>query len=163
MRKLFSKPSGIISTLIWIVMLVSIWEMTSYYLKDVVQDPMYLQKLPSLVSIFGNIFQNFDSLIEAGFITTSRALCGLVVGSVVGFFVAVILNFSKILEKMIFPHLIVFQMIPVLALAPIVYSIVKDQDVAKIVLSAFITFFPVTINVYSGLKSIDLDMKKVLH
>lgn len=163
MKKTSSKLSAFMPVLIWLVLIVIVWEAGAFYLKEVSHDKMYLQKLPYLHSVFANIGSNFGSLLKAGLITTSRALYGLCLGSIVGFIVAVILSFSNILEKMIFPHLIVFQMIPILALAPIVYSIVKDQDSARVILSAFITFFPVTINVHSGLKGIEKEKKELLY
>ncbi len=162
MKRLLSKKATIISTIIWIVLIVALWEYIAYDLEIVAKDPMYLQKLPSLFDIFSNIMTNLSSLFQAGIITTSRAMYGLLLGGIIGYVVALILSFSKVLEKMIFPHLIVFQMIPVLALAPIVYTILKDQDVARITLSAFITFFPVVINVHAGLTEIEPEKRKLL-
>lgn len=143
--------------LVWFVMLLLAWECGAWVLENVVHDSMAMQKLPYFHQVIVTFFTNLDSLLYSSFVTLSRAFIGFLLGAVIGVAVAIIMSLAKFAGKMLFPYLIISQMIPVLALAPIVYSIVKSQDAARIILSAFITFFPVAINMYSGLKSVDKD------
>ena len=69
----------------------------------------------------------------------------------------------KIAEKVAFPYLIVSQMIPVLGLAPIIFTLAKDMDLSRIIISGYITFFPVSVNMLSGLKSVESDKKELMY
>lgn len=151
-----------LAVLIWVAAIMALWELAAYNLDAVAHDSMAIKKLPYLHNVFITIGENFNSLFSASAVTFSRAAQGFLIGAIIGFFIAVIMSLHKSMEKMLLPYMIVFQMIPVLALAPIVYSIVKNQDSSRVVLSAFITFFPVAINMFAGLKSVDADKKDLM-
>jgi NitT/TauT family transport system permease protein len=69
------------------------------------------------------------------------------------------MSLSKIAEKIALPYLIISQMIPVLGLAPIIFTLVRDMNTSRIVIAAYITFFPVSVNMLSGLNSVESDKK----
>jgi len=98
---------------------------------------------------------NFSQLWLAGLITLRSAVVGFVVGGLIGFGLAVVMAQTRLLERTLLPYAIVSQMVPVIALGPIVYSIFKDENVARILIAAYVTFFPVTVNTLKGLRSID--------
>ncbi|MBP2650610.1 MAG: transporter permease [Firmicutes bacterium] len=152
-----------IAALVWFVGLILAWECGAWVLQNVMHDSMHMQKLPYFHQVAGTFLVNFNSLLASAMVTLSRAFIGFILGAVVGVAVAIVMSLAKFVGKMLFPYLIISQMIPVLALAPIVYSIVKSQDAARIMLSAFITFFPVAVNMYSGLKSVDKDKIELVY
>jgi len=98
---------------------------------------------------------NVTQLWFAGLITLRSAVLGFIVGGIVGFGLAVFMDQSRTLERSILPYAIASQMVPVIALGPIVYSIFKDENVARILIAAYVTFFPVTVNTLKGLRSVD--------
>jgi len=111
--------------------------------------------LPSLVVAALLNPDNLAQLWVAGLITLRSAVLGFVVGGMVGFGLAVFMAQSRVLEQSLLPYAIVSQMVPVIALGPIVYSIFKDENVARILIAAYVTFFPVTVNTLKGLRSVD--------
>lgn len=98
---------------------------------------------------------NVSQLWVAGLITLRSAVLGFVVGGLVGFGLALGMDQSRALERSVLPYAIASQMVPVIALGPIVYSIFKDENVARILIAAYVTFFPVTVNTLKGLRSVD--------
>ncbi|MDR3590991.1 MAG: ABC transporter permease [Negativicutes bacterium] len=152
-----------IATLIWVAAIILLWESGAWFLPNVLHDNMHLQKLPYFHQVVGSFLTNFGSLFSDAMSTLSRAFAGFLIGAVLGVGVAIVMDLAEFVGTMLSPYLIVLRMIPVLALAPIVYSIVKNQDAARIILSAFITFFPVAVNMYSGLKSVDKDKIDLIH
>lgn len=156
------KTNKTLSIIICLVFLMGLWEFIAMYIDKVLKDPMAVKKLPYLHSVIAKIFTDFDSLFSAVMFTFTKALEGFVIGSVIGICIAVFMSFHKSLEKMILPYMIVLQMIPILALAPIVYTVVKDSGASRTVLAAFITFFPVAVNMYQGLRSVDNDKKDLM-
>jgi NitT/TauT family transport system permease protein len=99
--------------------------------------------------------ENVNQLWLAGLITLRSAVIGFAVGGCIGFASALLMAQSRALERSVLPYAIVSQMIPVIALGPIVYSIFKDENVARILIAAYVTYFPVTINTLKGLRSVD--------
>jgi NitT/TauT family transport system permease protein len=98
---------------------------------------------------------NLEQLWLAGLITLRSAVLGFVVGGTVGFALAIVLVQSQLLERSLLPYVIASQMVPVIALGPIVYSMFKDENVARLLIAAYVTFFPVTVNTIKGLRSSD--------
>jgi len=150
-------------TIVWFIGFVIVWEILAYLLVNVFHDQMAIQKLPYLHEVAVTFVSNIGTLLESSWATLTKAFFGFVIGGTIGFLIAIIMSWSGFLEKMLFPYLIISQMIPVLGLAPIIYSIVKDGDMARVVIAAYITFFPVSINMLSGLKSVEKDKKNLLY
>jgi len=98
---------------------------------------------------------NAGQLWLAGLITLRSAVLGFVVGGAIGFGLALLMAQSRPIERSLLPYAIASQMVPVIALGPIVYSMFKDETVARVLIAAYVTFFPVTINSLKGLRSID--------
>jgi NitT/TauT family transport system permease protein len=98
---------------------------------------------------------NVEQLWLAGLITLRSAIQGFVIGGAVGFALGLILVQSSILERSFLPYVIASQMVPVIALGPIVYSMFRDENVARVLIAAYVTFFPVTVSTIKGLRSID--------
>jgi NitT/TauT family transport system permease protein len=116
-------------------------------------------KLPLPNLVFMALFNpdNLAQLWLAGLITLRSAVIGFMVGGVIGFGLALLMAQSQLVERSLLPYAIISQMVPVIALGPIVYSIFKDENVARILIAAYVTFFPVTINTLKGLRSVDPD------
>ena len=152
-----------VSTIAWIIAIIILWELVPFILQFVFNDAAYMHKLPYFHDIFLTIIFNFGNLLYSSWITFTQAALGFVLGAVIGYILAMLMSLGKCAEKIIAPYLIIVQMLPVLALAPIIYSIVKNADAAKIILSCFITFFPVAINSFSGFRAIEQDKKDLMH
>jgi len=149
--------------LVWTIVILAVWELIAFFLDKVVHDPMAEAKLPYPHSIIISIAQNFTELISAAELTFSRAVIGFALGAAIGIVLAIIMSLSKIAEKIALPYLIISQMIPVLGLAPIIFTLARDMNTSRIIIAAYITFFPVAINMLSGLNSVESDKKELLY
>ena len=92
-------------------------------------------------------------------LTVSLAEAGLGLGlSVVfSFVIAVLMDSSKAFEEIVFPGLIVSQTVPVIAIAPLLILWLGYGILPKIVLIFLVCFFPVTVSLFTGLKSAEED------
>ncbi|MDN5351484.1 MAG: NitT/TauT family transport system permease protein [Clostridiales bacterium] len=149
--------------LAWIIGVIAIWEIGAWSLVNIFHDPMATQKLPFLHDIVRVMAQNWASLMDSASVTVSKAALGFLYGSIAGFVIAIVMSLSRNVERVAFPYLIISQMIPILGLAPIIYNIVKDGDTARVVISAYITFFPVSINTLGGIKSVEKDRLDLMY
>ena len=149
-------------TIAWIAGVLTVWEIAAFLLADAFRDPMAATKLPYPQSVVVTIGNNASSLAQAAAVTLSKAVIGFAIGAAVGYLLAVLMSISRIAEQIAFPYLIVSQMIPVLGLAPIIFNLVRNMDASRIVIAAYITFFPVAANSLSGFKSVEAEKRQLM-
>ncbi len=101
--------------------------------------------------------------MEAASVTFSQAAVGFLLGGIIGYSLAVVMSISRTAERIAFPYLIISQMIPVLGLAPIIFNLVRDMDASRILIAAYITFFPVAANTLSGFRSVEIEKRQLLY
>lgn len=87
---------------------------------------------------------------------------GLIISVVLGVALAVAMSLSEKIEKAIYPIVVVTQTIPITALAPIFVLWFGYSIWSKVVVTILITFFPIVVNVYDGLRSTKREMEELL-
>jgi NitT/TauT family transport system permease protein len=122
---------------------------------------------PHIHDIVGQLFEpsrrNGPLLIEvlwdAALFTAKEAAVGFVLGASIGFLLGVALAHSRLLQRGFLPYIVASQTIPILAVAPMVVVWMGGRGFpdwfSVSVISAYLTFFPVTINTLRGLTSVD--------
>jgi NitT/TauT family transport system permease protein len=110
-------------------------------------------------SVFGYPPDSPRSLVYHGTITLSATLLGFALGGVFGTILAVLIVHVRTLEKSLLPWIICSQMVPILAVAPIVIVVLGAVGLRgllpKSMISAYLCFFPITIGMVKGLNSPD--------
>jgi NitT/TauT family transport system permease protein len=122
---------------------------------------------PHLYDIVGQLFEpsrrNGPLLIEvlwdAALFTAKEAAVGFALGASIGFLLGVLLAHSQLLQRGFLPYIVASQTIPILAVAPMVVVWFGGRGFpdwfSVSIISAYLTFFPVTINTLRGLTSVD--------
>lgn len=90
----------------------------------------------------------------AGF-TFREAFGGFVFGAALGLGLAIVFVHSSVLERALVPYVVASQTIPIIAIAPMVVIWLQAGWLSVAVISAYLTFFPVTIAGIRGLRSPD--------
>lgn len=151
-----------VSVILWILAAILLWELASYLLRTVFHDPLASKKIPDIFEIASSFTTHGAYLLGQAGITMSYALTGFSIGVIIGIMLALAMSISGICEKMILPYLLISQMIPILGLAPIIFGLFKDVTLSRIIIAAYIAFFPVSVNMLSGLISADESLKTML-
>jgi len=94
-------------------------------------------------------------LINAGIFTFREAFGGFVFGALLGLALAIVFVHSPLLERALVPYVVASQTVPIIAIAPVVVIWLRGGWLAVAVISAYLTFFPVTIAGLRGLRSPD--------
>jgi NitT/TauT family transport system permease protein len=89
--------------------------------------------------------------------TAWQALVGFLMGAAAGLALAIVFAQSRVLERGLLPYVIASQTVPILAIAPMIVVWLGTSWVSKSVIAAYLTFFPVTINMLRGFRSVDRD------
>jgi putative hydroxymethylpyrimidine transport system permease protein len=87
---------------------------------------------------------------------------GLLISIVVGVGLAVWMYMSKSAEKTFYPIIIASQTIPTIALAPIFVVWFGYSIWSKVIVTFLITFFPLTVSTFDGLRSSNKNLKELL-
>ncbi|MFI3324604.1 MAG: ABC transporter permease subunit [Clostridia bacterium] len=156
-------------TFIWVAALIIIWEVCAVYVAATERTPENV--LPSLVCIIQSVFSTSKIngtqtaiqmvLVNAG-ATLSRAGIGFAIGTILGFILALLMNLSRIVEKIAFPYLMLIQMIPILGMAPIINAITGDITQSRIVIAAILTFYPVATNTLAGFQAVEKEKHELM-
>jgi NitT/TauT family transport system permease protein len=109
--------------------------------------------------VFGYPPDSPRSLLYHSWVTLSATFVGFLIGTTLGILLAVAIVHVRVLEKSLMPWIICSQMVPILAVAPIIIVVLGSIGlrglVPKSLISAYLCFFPVAIGMVKGLTSPD--------
>jgi len=88
-------------------------------------------------------------------------VCGFALSVIGGVLVAILITYSSILRKGFYPVIVVSQVIPKIAIAPLFIVWFGTGTVSSLLLAVLIAFFPMTINATMGFQSIDDDIHRM--
>jgi NitT/TauT family transport system permease protein len=94
-------------------------------------------------------------LVNAAIFTFREAFGGFVFGAALGLGLAIVFVHSPLLERALVPYVVASQTVPIIAIAPMVVIWLQAGWLSVAVISAYLTFFPVTIAGVRGLRSPD--------
>ena len=154
--KKFQNITDKIASSIIIVILLIIWQTLSMI--NII--PKFM--LPSPFEVVRAFISDFPLLMEHTEVTLIEAFLGLGLGIILGFAVAVIMDRFEYAYKMIYPVLVITQTIPTVAIAPLLVLWMGYGILPKIMLILLTSFFPITIGLLDGFRSVDKDMLNLL-
>ena len=109
--------------------------------------------------VFGYPVTSARSLVYHSSVTLSASVAGFLIGAVFGVILATLIVHLRALQKSLLPWIICSQMVPILAVAPIVIVVLGAIGIRgllpKSIISAYLCFFPVAIGMVKGLSSPD--------
>ena len=101
----------------------------------------------------------FLFLLKKGWFTLQEAAIGFTLGLLVGLSLAILMLRWRVAERGLLPWINVSQTIPLIALAPIIVTWGRQQDLPDMLsislIAAYLTFFPVAVSALRGLQSPD--------
>lgn len=118
--------------------------------------------LPSPTRIAEAGYGERDALLRNALPTLLATLAGFALSVTVAFATATLLDFSVPLRRALLPLLIVSQTLPLIALAPLVVLWFGFGLLPKILLVAFVTFFPMVVGFLRGFASADPEAQRLL-
>jgi NitT/TauT family transport system permease protein len=111
--------------------------------------------LPPPSAIAAELWHRMPVLLDNALSTTLDAVVSFFVATALGVALAIAITYSPLIRDMLYPNLVLFQLIPKVALAPLFVVWLGISSESRIAFSAFISFFPVVISAAVGFASID--------
>lgn len=151
MKKRFQSITNKSAPVIAVAVILIIWYICCDY--EVV--PAYM--LPSPVDVFNAFVDNFGVMMKQAAVTLQEACYGLGIGIALAFIISSLMDRFDFLYKAIYPILVITQTIPTIAIAPLLVLWMGFGMAPKITLVVITTFFPISIGLLNGFKSVDED------
>jgi ABC-type nitrate/sulfonate/bicarbonate transport system permease component len=118
--------------------------------------------LPSPWEIARSVVANAGLFTDNAVVTLQEILIGFGLGVAAGVALGVLLTYSRMAERAVYPWLVASQMVPIVAVAPILVVWFGFTIVPKVVVVALVCFFPVVVNTIDGLKAVDPEMVRLV-
>lgn len=118
--------------------------------------------LPSPTRVVGAGAAEGSVLLRHAAPTFAATVAGFAVSVTFAFATATLLDFSRILRTALLPLLIVSQTLPLIALAPLVVLWFGFGLLPKILLVAFVTYFPMVVGLLRGFADADPEAERLL-
>ncbi|WP_018606870.1 ABC transporter permease [Uliginosibacterium gangwonense] len=120
----------------------------------------FLFPAPSLV--FKTGVEMFDPIMTHAIHTFLTTLAGFAIAVLVGAIMGALLGSSPIIYKALYPMLVGFNSVPKVAFVPVLVVWFGIGSIPAIITAFLISFFPVVVNVATGLATLEPELEDVL-
>ncbi|MFZ5945321.1 MAG: ABC transporter permease [Bacillota bacterium] len=95
-------------------------------------------------------------------VTLLEIISGLAISIVISIMLSMLMLYQPFWEKSLYPFLVASQTIPIIVLSPILIMWFGYGLGGKIAVTVLITFFPIVVNTFDGLKNVDIQYINLL-
>ncbi len=139
-----------------VIAFLAIWELVV----SVELVPSYM--LPSPHQVMAAFIGDFPLLMQHAGVTLIEAMLGLVIGVLLGFSCAALMDTFPLVKKGLYPILVLTQTIPPVAIAPLLILWFSYGIAPKVILVVLVAFFPMAVGLLEGFQSVDPDMVRLI-
>ena len=150
MRRFLQSPIGTQITLVVSVLIV--WDLSV----RLFHIPSYLVPPPSSVAM--TLIRDYRYLIIHTWVTLVEIIVGFVGAIVIGLPAAVLIVYSPLMERLLFPILVASQSVPKVAIAPLLIFWAGIGLLPKALVALLIAVFPIVVDTVIGLRSVEIEM-----
>lgn len=151
-----SRARKVVVPMLAVTTLLIVWEVAC----DTGLVPSFL--LPSPLSVVRALMGDSALIASHALTTLAEAALGLGIGVATGFAFALVMDRFSLFYLAFEPLMTISQTIPTVAVAPLLVLWFGYGLAPKVILVVLTTFFPVTVSLVSGFRSVDPDMVDLL-
>ena len=122
--------------------------------------PTYIWASPSLIA--ETIAERFSELLEHSAVTLTETLVGFGFAVFFGLAFGLLLHFSTLAKRALYPLLIASQSIPTVVLAPVFVLVLGFGLWPKVAVVALFCFFPIVVGTIDGLTGVDREYIRMM-
>ena len=151
-----SRARRVLTPLFTVVGLLVVWELVV----DLGLIPNFL--LPTPIQVVQALVADISLIVGHAATTLVETAIGLLIGVALGFAIAVLMDRFEGFYLALQPLVTISQTIPTIAIAPLLVLWFGYGLAPKVILIVVTTFFPVTVSLVSGFRSVDPDVIDLL-
>jgi NitT/TauT family transport system permease protein len=118
--------------------------------------PNYL--VPAPAQVWRTMVDEWPMLARSSYVTLYETVIGFLLASLLGLVTAILIVYSPTMAKTLYPVVLFAQVIPKVAIAPLLVVWFGFGLTPKMILAVLIAFFPVVVSAVAGLRSIDPEL-----
>jgi NitT/TauT family transport system permease protein len=152
--------SDVGTTTISILATLALWEALLW----IFPLPSFIVPSPSV--ILAEAVARYPLYLYHSWVTFYEMVVGFVLAAVVGVVLAVAIVYSRVIRNMIYPQIVVLQIVPKVAIAPLLLIWAGYGLTSKVLLALLVSFFPIVVNMVTGLLAIEeelIELCRILH
>ncbi len=145
-----------------VVALIALWQLAAKW--DLIAEALDIEPflVPAPSDVAESLWNDRGLLADNALTTLIEIVLGFLIAAVVGFAFAVLLHRFDVLRRAFYPLLMASQTVPVIAIAPILVVWLGYGIGPKLVIIALVCFFPITVNMLDGLRSVDAELPRMM-
>jgi len=151
-----SKPIETLAPWLFTIGLFIVWELACWLfnVSSII--------LPAPSEIFAAMGRFYSPLLKNSFVTLWTTLAGFLMAVAFGLLLGLFVGWSRTIYRGLYPVMIGFNSIPKVAVVPILVMWFGIGEVPAILTAFLISFFPIVVNVATGLATIEPELEDVL-
>ena len=115
--------------------------------------PPFVLAAPS--AVWEQLVEYAPQVWAATVVTGGNALWGLLGGTLLGVLLAVVASFVRIIDGMLVPVIAAVAVVPIVAVAPVLYTMFgSTSEMARIMIAGIAAFVPIFLNTLRGLRQV---------
>jgi NitT/TauT family transport system permease protein len=118
--------------------------------------------LPAPSAIFGAVVEFWRPLLRHSMVTLWTTVAGFALAVVFGVILGLVVGWSRTIYRGLYPVMVGFNSIPKVAVVPILVVWFGIGEVPAILTAFLISFFPIVVNVATGLATMEPELEDVL-
>lgn len=118
--------------------------------------------LPSPAQVWDALVENSANYWDNAQVTIKEILIGLALAMLIGVTLGALIRLSRTIERAVYPWLVVSQLVPIPAIAPIFVIWFGFDMRPKILVVALVSFFPIVVNTVDGLRAVEPELVNLL-
>lgn len=146
----------VVSPTVFVVLMFIAWEVVCKALN------VPLTILPAPTDVFGALWQYRKPIWDNSFVTLWTTLAGFLIATVFGLLLGIAVGWHRALYAGIYPVLIGFNSIPKVAVVPVLILWFGLGEIPAVLTAFLISFFPIVVNVATGLATTEPELEDVL-
>jgi len=153
---MFRRLSPILLPLAFFAVLISLWQ----FLASSQHVAFWI--IPSPIAVLRVFVDHGDLIWSHARITLYATLTGLGISICMGVLIALLMDLSVWIRRMLYPYLVISQTIPIIALAPLLIVWFGYGIQSKIFTVVLICVFPIALNHFDGLGQVSVEHIRLL-
>jgi sulfonate transport system permease protein len=136
------------------ILIVIIWQLAAQFgflSTRILPAPFDVLKVGVQLASSGELYHHFLASFK-------RAITGLLIGGSIGFFLGFVTGLSRLAQNLLDSTIQMVRNVPLLAVVPLVILWFGIGEGGKIFLVSLAVFFPIYLNTFHGLRSVDKDL-----
>lgn len=148
--------AAVLPPVLFAIVVLGVWEL--YVTVGDVKE----STLPPPSDIAQALWNDRSMLIENAWVTIKEILLGFAAAILLGVGLAVLIRSSRSVERAVYPWLVVSQMVPIPAIAPLLVIWTGFDMRPKVLVIMLVSFFPIAVNTIDGLRAAEPELMNLL-